>query len=50
MKNPVLYFEDFDKIHNDQFEMFKDLETMDEKLKSEFGYKFDVNQIDVIKC
>ena len=49
MKNPVLYFEDFDKIHNDQFEMFKDLETMDEKVKSEFGYKFDVNQIDDLK-
>ena len=49
MKRPILYFEDLDKIHNVQFDMFKDLETMDSKVKSKFGYKFDKNQIDNLK-
>ena len=49
MKRPILYFEDLDKIHNVQFDMFKDLETMDSKVKSKFGYKFDKNQIDDLK-
>ena len=49
MKRPVIYFEDFDKIHNNQFDMFKDLETMDKKVKSNFGYKFEINQIEDLK-
>ena len=49
MKRPILYFEDLDKIHNIQFDKFKDLETMDSKVKSKFGYKFDKNQIDNLK-
>jgi len=49
MKRPILYFEDLDKIHNIQFDKFKDLETMDSKVKSKFGYKFDINQIDNLK-
>ena len=49
MKRPVIYFEDFDKIHNNQFDMFRDLETMDKKVKSNFGYKFEINQIEDLK-
>lgn len=45
MKRPILYFDDLDKIHNKQFNMFKDLETMDIKVKSKFGYKFEMSQI-----
>ena len=37
MKRPIIYFDDFDKIHNSQIENFKDLETIDDSVKRKFG-------------
>lgn len=46
MKRPILYFDDFDKIHNNQIENFKDFESIDDKIKFKFGTFFKNNQID----
>lgn len=45
---PVLYFEDFDKIHNTEFNMYNDLMTMEDKVKNKFGYIFKIDDIDNI--
>jgi len=45
---PVLYFQDFDKIHNTEFEKYNDLMTMEDKVKNKFGYTFEINDIDNI--
>lgn len=45
MKRPVLYFDDFDKIHNNQFEIFQDLRTIDDIVKYKFGNFFKENEI-----
>ena len=45
---PVLYFEDFDKIHNTEFNMYNDLMTMEDKVKNKFGYTFRIDDIDNI--
>ena len=37
MKRPIIYFDNFDKIHNNQIENFKDLETIEDSVKSKFG-------------
>ena len=44
-KKPVLYFEDVKKIHNSNFEKYNDLITMEEKVKTTFGYIFTMNEI-----
>ena len=46
MKRPILYFDDFDKIHNNQIENFKDFESIDDRVKFKFGTFFKNNQID----
>ena len=33
MRRPIIYFDDFDKIHNNQVENFKNLETIDDRIK-----------------
>lgn len=40
MKRPVLYFDEFDKIHNSEFKDYSNLETIDQKIKRNFGYSF----------
>ncbi len=45
MKRPILYFDDFDKIHNNQIENFKDFESIDDRVKFKFGTFFKNNQI-----
>jgi hypothetical protein len=45
-KKPVLYFEDVDKIHNDEFNEYNDLTTMDKKVKEIFGYNFKKENIE----
>ena len=49
MKRPIIYFDDFDKIHNSQIENFKDLETIDDSVKRKFGIFFKENEIDNMK-
>ncbi len=51
LKRPVLYLDEFDKIHNDEFNDYLNLDTIDYKIKEKFGYLFkkdDFYQIDVI--
>ena len=45
IKRPVLYLNEHDKIHNSNFEMFKNLEPMEDAIKKNFGYTFNRNQI-----
>ena len=50
-KRPTLYFEDVDKIHNIEFNNYKDLITMDQKVKDTFGYTFkrdDIKYLDAL--
>ena len=44
-KKPVIYYDDFDKIHNEKFEMFKNLQPMEDFIKDKFGYEFNKKQI-----
>jgi YidC/Oxa1 family membrane protein insertase len=51
LKRPVLYLNEHDKIHNSEFEDYSSLKTIDQKIKEDFGYLFelkDFNQIDFI--
>lgn len=51
LKRPVLYLDEFDKIHNSEFKDYADLNTIDFKIKENFGYLFkkeDFNEIDKI--
>jgi len=50
-KKPVIYYENFDKIHNPNFKKYEKLETMENIVKDKFGYKFkkhDIKNIDKI--
>jgi len=50
-KKPVLYFDDKKKIHNVEFENYKDLVPIEDKVKASFGFIFnknDINNIDLI--
>ena len=49
MRRPIIYFDDFDKIHNNQVENFKNLETIDDRIKFRFGSFFKENEIDDLK-
>ena len=51
LKRPVLYFDEYDKIHNSEFKDYSNLKTIDQIIKENFGYSFkkkDFNKIDVI--
>ena len=51
LKRPVLYLDEFDKIHNTEFNNYSALKTIDYKIKKNFGYLFkekEFNQIDLI--
>ena len=51
LKRPVLYLDEFDKIHNNEFDDYSNLKTIDYKIKENFGYLFkkkDFNQIEEI--
>lgn len=45
LKRPVLYFEDFDKIHNIKFNENINSDTLDDIIKNEFGFVFKKNEI-----
>ena len=49
MKRPIIYLDDFPKIHNTQIENFKDLETIEDSVKNKFGILFKENEINNIK-
>ena len=46
---PVLYFDEVDKIHNNNFQAYKDLISIDQRIKDTFGYNFKKNEIDNIE-
>jgi YidC/Oxa1 family membrane protein insertase len=39
-KRPVLYFDELDKIHNNEFNDYANLKTIDKSMKDNFGYIF----------
>jgi hypothetical protein len=45
LKRPVLYFEDFQKIHNTEYKKFDDLIAIEDRIKDLFGYSFKKNEI-----
>ena len=47
-KRPAIYYGEFDKIHNEKFDMYKNLNTMDDLVKNKFGYKIYTDQINNI--
>jgi len=49
LKRPVLYFDDFDKIHNLQLEKFKNIGFMEDRIKSQFGNLFKEYDIQNLK-
>ena len=48
-KKPVIFYSDFDKIHNESFEMYKDLEPIEDTIKDKFGYEFHKHEINKIE-
>jgi len=51
LKRPVLYLDEYDKIHNSDFQDYSNLKTIDQEIKENFGYLFknkDFNNIDYI--
>ena len=48
-KRPVIFYNEFDKIHNDNFEIYKDFLPIEDKIKDKFGFKFNKNHIKEIK-
>ena len=51
MKRPVLYLDEYDKIHNSEYQDYSSLKTIDHKIKENFGYLFkkdDFYKIDLI--
>ncbi len=48
LKRPVLYLDEFDKIHNSEFDDYANLKTIDAKIKENFGYLFKKKDFDKI--
>ncbi len=47
-RKPVIYYENFEKIHNTQFNSYKNLVPMEDLVKEKFGFLFNKNQIENI--
>jgi hypothetical protein len=48
-KKPVIFYNDFDKVHNENYEMYKSLTPIEDIIKNKFGYQFNKHQIIEIK-
>lgn len=48
MKRPVLYLDEYDKIHNSEFNDYSSFQTIDIKIKNNFGYLFTKKDFDKI--
>ena len=51
LRRPVLYLDEYDKVHNTEFEDYLKLSTIDQNIKENFGYLFkkkDFNNINFI--
>lgn len=47
-KRPVLYLDEFDKIHNDEFKNYINLKPIDKTIKEDFGFLFKKNNFSEI--
>jgi YidC/Oxa1 family membrane protein insertase len=47
-KKPVLYLDGVEKIHNNEFSNYRDLITIDEKIRDKYGYILKIDEIDNI--
>ncbi len=48
LERPVIYFDDFDKIHNINFNEYANIKTIDDIFKKEFGYTFNKDEINFL--
>ena len=48
-KKPVIFYSDFDKVHNESFEMFKGLVPIEDIIKDKFGYEFNKHELNEIE-
>ena len=48
-KKPVIFYNDFDKVHNESYEMYKNFQPIEDIIKDKFGYQFNKHQIIEIK-
>jgi hypothetical protein len=48
-KKPVIFYSDFDKVHNESFEMFKGLVPVEDIIKDKFGYVFNKHELNEIE-
>ena len=44
-KKPVIFYNDFDKIHNEEFKKYNNLEPLEDVIKKKFGYEFNKHEI-----
>lgn len=44
-KKPVIFYNDFDKIHNEEFKIYNNLEPLEDMIKKKFGYEFNKHEI-----
>ena len=48
-KKPVIFYSDFDKVHNESFEMFKGLVPIEDIIKDKFGYEFNKHELNELE-
>ena len=48
-KKPVIFYSDFDKVHNESFDKFKDLTPIEDTIKDKFGYEFNKHELNNIE-
>ena len=48
-RKPVLFYGDFDKEHNEDFRIYKNLNLIEDNIKNTLGYKFKKDQITNLK-
>ena len=48
-KKPVIFYSDFDKVHNESFEKFKGLIPIEDTIKDKFGYEFNKHELNEIE-
>ena len=48
-KKPVIFYSDFDKVHNESFDKFKDLIPIEDIIKDKFGFEFNKHELNNIE-
>ena len=47
-KRPVIFYNDFDKVHNSDFKMFKGIVPIEDRIKNKFGFEFHKHELNEI--